>query len=106
MECDYCGQPVRATEVSDGIERHDGEFEYKWVHDDGNPFCPIPAIASPRRPREVIAGGGGSSHAAAMPTVHPGGTGGSGPTQLHTCSPGRLRLGEGPCPECDPAWWG
>ena len=47
MNCDNCGETVRLTEARDGIEMHDGKYEFEYVHEDGNPFCPIPCIAWP-----------------------------------------------------------
>ena len=47
MKCVNCYEPIRPTEERDGIERHDGRYEYEYVHDDGNPICPIPCIATP-----------------------------------------------------------
>jgi hypothetical protein len=41
--CSYCGDPIRRTTAEDGID----PGEYEWVHEDGNPICPIPAVASP-----------------------------------------------------------
>jgi hypothetical protein len=42
-KCSYCGEPLRRTEPGDGIDPD----EYEWVHEDGNPICPIPAVAAP-----------------------------------------------------------
>jgi hypothetical protein len=40
MKCaNSCGQEIRETEPRDGIEVHDGEYEFRWVHEDGNPVC-------------------------------------------------------------------
>lgn len=47
MNCINCYEPIRLTEDRDGIEMHGGEYEYKWVHDDGDPICPIPCVATP-----------------------------------------------------------
>lgn len=48
MNCaNGCGGTVRLTEDRDGIEKHDGRYEFEYVHEDGNPFCPIPCIAWP-----------------------------------------------------------
>ena len=42
-KCSYCGEPVRRTEPGDHID----PAEYEWVHEDGNPICPITAVAAP-----------------------------------------------------------
>lgn len=47
IHCVNCDQLIRPTEDRDGIERHDGRYEYEYVHDDGNPICPITCIATP-----------------------------------------------------------
>ena len=47
MNCDNCYEPIRPTEERDGIEMHDGRYEYEYVHDDGNPYCDITCIATP-----------------------------------------------------------
>ena len=47
MNCINCGDPIRPTGDRDGIELHDGRYEYEYVHEDGNPICPIPCVATP-----------------------------------------------------------
>jgi hypothetical protein len=48
MNCaNGCGQEVRETEPRDGIEMHDGEYEFRWVHEDGNPVCDGMFTATP-----------------------------------------------------------
>jgi hypothetical protein len=47
MKCASCGQPIRETEPRDGIEAHDGEYEFRYVHEDGNPVCDGMFQASP-----------------------------------------------------------
>lgn len=48
MNCADCGRPIRPTEERDGIEKHDGRYEFEYVHDDGNPVCDGTFAARPR----------------------------------------------------------
>jgi hypothetical protein len=52
-ECAECYQLIRPTEARDGIEMHDGKYEFEWVHDNGpkiggNPYCDLSPIARPK----------------------------------------------------------